>query len=70
VRQINFKQEKFQKTKNCVSQGNYFISPMKKSMTSDFTIGLMESNKQELEKLTPWGCNPFYFPSKFSLDRV
>jgi hypothetical protein len=44
--QTNFKQETFQKIKNCVSQGNNFISPMQKSMTSAFTIGLMESNKQ------------------------
>jgi hypothetical protein len=43
MRQINFKQETFQKTKNCVSQGNDFVSPMQKSMTSAFTIGLMES---------------------------
>jgi hypothetical protein len=43
MRQINFKQETFQKTKNCVSQDNDLISPMQKSMTSAFTIGLMES---------------------------
>jgi hypothetical protein len=70
MRQINFKQETFQKIKNCVSQGNDFISPMQKSMTSAFTIGLMESNKQELEKLLLWGCKPFYFPKQVSLARV
>jgi hypothetical protein len=70
MRKINFEQETFQKTKNCVSQGNDFISPMQKSMTSSFTIGLMESNKQELDKLPPWGCNHFYFPRKVSLARV
>jgi hypothetical protein len=43
MRQINFKQENFQKVKDYVSQGNDFISPMQKSMTSAFTIGLMES---------------------------
>jgi hypothetical protein len=30
MRQINFKQEKFQKVKNYVSQANDFISPMQK----------------------------------------
>jgi hypothetical protein len=48
MRQINFKQETFQRIKNHNSQRNDFISPMQKSMTSAFTIGLMESNKQEL----------------------
>jgi hypothetical protein len=43
MRQNKFKQETFQKPKNCVSQGSDFISPMQKSMTSAFTIGLMES---------------------------
>ena len=70
MRQINFKQENFQKIKKYVSQGNDFIYPMKKRMTSSFTIGLMESNKQELEKLPPWGCKPFYFPKQVSLARV
>ena len=43
MRQTNFKQETFQKIKNCVSQGNDFISPMQKGMTSAFTIELMDS---------------------------
>jgi hypothetical protein len=30
MRQINFKEENFQKVKNYVSQGNDFISPMQK----------------------------------------
>ena len=48
----------------------FYFSNAKKSMTSAFTIGLMESNKQELEKLPPWGCKPFYFPRQVSLARV
>jgi hypothetical protein len=55
MRQTNFKQETFQKIKNCVSQGNDFISPMQKSMTSAFTIGLMESNKQRAREATSLG---------------
>jgi hypothetical protein len=55
MRQINFKQETFQKIKNCVSQGNDFIPPMQKSMTSAFTIGLMESNKQRAREATSLG---------------
>jgi hypothetical protein len=51
-------------------QGNDFISPMQKGMTNAFTIGLMESNKKELEKLPPWGCNPFNFPRQVSLAKV
>ena len=42
-RQTNFKQENFQKTENCVSQGKDFIYPMKKCKISAFNIGLMES---------------------------
>jgi hypothetical protein len=57
-------------TENHVSKGDDFISPMKKNMTSAFTIGLMESNKQELEKLPPWGYKPFYFPRQVSLAKV
>jgi hypothetical protein len=55
MRQTNFKQETFQKIKKCVSQGNGFISPMQKSMTSAFTIGLMESNKQRAREVTSLG---------------
>jgi hypothetical protein len=55
MRQTNFKQETFQKIKNCVSQGNDFISPMQKYMTSAFTIGLMESNKQRAREATSLG---------------
>jgi hypothetical protein len=55
MRKINFKKETFQQTKNCVSQGNDFISPKKKSMTSAFTIGLMQSNKKNLREATPLG---------------
>jgi hypothetical protein len=55
MRQINFKQENFQKIKNYISQGNAFISPMQKSMTSAFTIGLMESNKQRDREATSLG---------------
>jgi hypothetical protein len=55
MRPTNFNQETFQKIKNCVSQGNDFISPKKKSMTSAFTIGLMESNKQRAREATSLG---------------
>jgi hypothetical protein len=55
MRQTNFKQETFQKIKNCVSQGNDFMSPMQKGMTSAFTIGLMESNKQRAREATSLG---------------
>jgi hypothetical protein len=50
--------------------GFHLRPPMQKKMTSAFTIGLMESNKQELEKLPPWGCKPFYFRRQVSLARV
>jgi hypothetical protein len=53
-----------------VGEGNDFIYPNKKNMTSAFNIALTESNKQDLEKLPPWGCNPFYFPRKVYLARV
>jgi hypothetical protein len=55
MRKTNFKQENFQKIKNCSSQGNDFIYPMQKSMTSSFTIGLMESNKQRDRENTSLG---------------
>jgi hypothetical protein len=55
MRQINFKQETFQKTKICVSQDNDFISPTQKGMTSAFTIGLTESNKQRAREATSLG---------------
>jgi len=34
-------------------------------MTSTFTIELMDSNEQDLEKLPPWGVSPFTFQGKF-----
>jgi hypothetical protein len=55
MRETNFKQETFQKTKNYVFQGNDFISPMQKSMTTSFTIGLVESNKQRVREVTSLG---------------
>jgi hypothetical protein len=55
MRPTNFKQETSQKIKNCVSQENDFISSMQKSMTSAFTIGLMESNKQRDIEATSLG---------------
>jgi hypothetical protein len=53
MRQINFKQETFQKTKKCVSQGNDFISPMQKSMISAFTIGYW--SEKDLREATSFG---------------
>jgi hypothetical protein len=55
MRQTEFKQETFQKIKICVSQGNDFISPMKKNMTSDFTIGLLDSNEETSRETTSLG---------------
>jgi hypothetical protein len=55
IRQTNSMQETFQKIKFYVSQGNDFISPMQKYMTSAFTIGLMESNKERAREATSLG---------------
>jgi hypothetical protein len=55
MRQINFKEETFQKIKNCVFQGNDVICLMQTNMTSAFNIGLMESNKQRDREATSLG---------------